>query len=69
MTGGVVTYHMRPDLAKSNFNLCVGCKLYRMTKRRESSPVSNSPKSISSREKAASDPLSLRLDLHLGRSS
>lgn len=60
---------MRPDFAKSNFIFCVGFKLYKITKRLESSPDFNSPKSIDSVLKAAIDPLSVRWARHIGMSS
>jgi len=60
---------MSPDLAKSNFIFWVGFKLYRITKRFESSPAFNSPKSIDSVLNAAIEPLSVRCARQIGISS
>ena len=51
---------MSPDFAKSNFIFCVGFKLYKITKRLDSSPACSSSKSIDSVENAAIEPLSVK---------
>lgn len=59
---------MSPVFANSNFIFLFGSKLYRITNLLDGSPFSKSPKSISSIEKAAIDPNSLRFALHFGKS-
>ena len=51
---------MRPDFWNSNFIFWVGFRLYRITKRLDSSADCSSPKSIDSVLKAAIEPLSVR---------